>query len=1053
MYSGATRVHNPQSSNQMSDPFFPSSSNINLPSVGAFSDCFVSEEVPYQPLVATPTEHAPSHVNSSRRFSYSKATSEGKVDSPQIAHRFVSDVHDNPPSTPSQEPPTELQQPSTPSQESPIPSQELPISSQNPPTPPQDQVIPSQGSHTPSQQPPTPIQEPLRPSHDPHTPSPDPPIESKGSLLASGVTTGDSDNTSNLISPMFSTKKSDLQQFWADAFSQGDTNGAGSYLFSLDPSPVPTVSPTPTFPQAFSQGDEDMSTQPTTQPNQAEILSDPMSIQSETAAAQFIGTDEELTPNETNYVLRKIPSPVLDWTVPVNVEATPTGTPTNPSTNDRSATLSPISEASQELTSSLSQPSCGTLPHTITSSHITQECSVSPISSEPTSTIQSQSTNEIPATDHVTLSSGSLDNCTPTQVGDDTPTPSPQTTPPISRSTPTSRPTTPQAGSQATPTLPQDMRRTPSPQITPLTQTQSSPILQEPQPTKQATPTSQKATPNSKQASQCSKQTPPTTYSVASLPRRKRESEHRPLSPLATTTHRSMELLDRVGIYPEQVGEANKFRGHRGHQRYSQRRQSEGPRRGELEMMNLAISGMDHSHPHTSHTPTPSQRALQHSQRVRTVQRSRPQSVNEQRAHCQRNDVASMASSRRGPSPPQVTADSYDYLPPYSPPSHVTQASCTTHSPPTHNTQSSSTGHERHTNEPIALLADPPPSYEEIFSQQTKRHGDRPRSSRRSHSARESADPAVSGHVGRGRRLISLANLFRRSRSRSSGQVLSSQSNSTPSQNTPSSQATQVTPTNDDFTADWVASYSRTPRPLTAIATRQDTSMASLPIPYRRPPPFNSTGNLATSDHGSNQSLNTTTTRIQIRPRDRHRSNDMTSHMTRQRPSSAFIATDISTVRASSPIFRTRNLGNSGEISTSCTAIPESHTPPTPPHTLTGSQSHIHAPRISREGGGSRTSIHQSNLSININANNMHAVARVNEGVVHTPSNERVRSEDSVRCEDSVRSEDGVRREDSGRCEGSMRSEDTRAAMRARAEIRRLTQLQQNSISSDEDGR
>ena len=224
------------------------------------------------------------------------------------------------------------------------------------------------------------------------------------------------------------------------------------------------------------------------------------------------------------------------------------------------------------------------------------------------------------------------------------------------------------------------------------------------------------------------------------------------------------------------------------------------------------------------------------------------------------------------PQPPQVTSDSYDYLPPYSPPLEA----------PTVNAQT----HQQQQGQNRACLSggaypEPPPSYDEVFggdelasSNQTRSdnrnvrdldgsreqngqtrfpHRERIHSNPSNHSTAISTTARPSG-LGR---LTSITNLFRR----------------TPK--TTHSEAEHHVVGVEDYTAQWVASYSHTPRPHTSqhlpsthamgrnsptntmhqqhhqnrpshrppqrsssAAALAEYDTANCPVPYLHPPPF-----------------------------------------------------------------------------------------------------------------------------------------------------------------------------------------------------------------------
>ena len=358
------------------------------------------------------------------------------------------------------------------------------------------------------------------------------------------------------------------------------------------------------------------------------------------------------------------------------------------------------------------------------------------------------------------------------------------------------------------------------------------------------------------------------------------------------------------------------------------------------------------------------------------------------------------------PPPPQVSADSYDYLPPYSPP---------------RNREGQATdSHQRHVSQPT-LLAEPPPSYNEIFgSNAEKEPRDRHRRRRRqgeersrfmrrssTSSHRDTANdndnsqvtsrPSSRQSTGH-RRLVSLTNLFKRSRRHTH---VDGERSTTPSGATPSQSNSSVLPESRqrdvrEYTADWVASYSHTPRPFQTTRqetlavrstgsiphsqvsrTLSDTTNSRLPpprrrhpqnpIPYRHPPPFPSAENLLQAssqsflppNHGSSQSLNVQSTGSSRLPvpsarsrNDRDGNSRPSAGLVRSRPSSAYIATDTPNVDApwmphasnggsthSTPGLLSRRLINTGMMSSSCFDILAPHTPtqhtsqPAPLHT------------------------------------------------------------------------------------------------------------------------
>ncbi len=329
-----------------------------------------------------------------------------------------------------------------------------------------------------------------------------------------GSPTNDPPNGRGLLSPVFSNADSlsTNKQFWASVMSsqqhegagvmsseQREGAGAGCYLFSLDNSVEVPPTSLPLFPEAFSQSN----------------LIGPISR-----------PDEDLTPKDGDDITREIPSTILasDWTL----------------TEQRSNVMSPIPEASQELTSSMSQPS-----HPITLSQLRSASPTSGASTDAHAHSSAEHTSVVTVTHEQTsnnddghLNSSSAE--TMIQVREDsvdTPTPPTQTTPTLQVST--------SLGVR---------HRSPPP----------------------------------------------------------RQSEHRPLSPLATTTYRSTELLDTVGrTESNQATHVMESRPGSGAMHGMESRPGSGVVSGEqkgagrryskkrqvtqdLEMMNLAISGMDH---------------------------------------------------------------------------------------------------------------------------------------------------------------------------------------------------------------------------------------------------------------------------------------------------------------------------------------------------------------------------------------------------------------------------------------------------------------------------
>lgn len=199
------------------------------------------------------------------------------------------------------------------------------------------------------------------------------------------------------------------------------------------------------------------------------------------------------------------------------------------------------------------------------------------------------------------------------------------------------------------------------------------------------------------------------------------------------------------------------------------------------------------------------------------------------------------AASRRVPvvPPPQAGTDSYDYLPPYSPPRPVEYPGNQVSTAVVQQAQQ--------------VYHEPPPSYEEIFGQQNggRQRQRQRRPSQQSRSRQEEdrvrggesqsqtdrsshrTGSRTSGH----RKLPSLTSLFKRSRRHSRDLHLSHRSNRaqhreqvTSSSPVPDNQvalspsgasetdyqAGSPEPSTLQRTASWVASYSQTPRPITA---------------------------------------------------------------------------------------------------------------------------------------------------------------------------------------------------------------------------------------------
>ena len=249
------------------------------------------------------------------------------------------------------------------------------------------------------------------------------------------------------------------------------------------------------------------------------------------------------------------------------------------------------------------------------------------------------------------------------------------------------------------------------------------------------------------------------------------------------------------------------------------------------------------------------------------------------------------SSQNAAPQPPHVSADSYDYLPPYSPPQNGGRS---------HGQQlqqeavqsSQQRPRSRQSSEP-PLYPEPPPSYDEIFGSQNssgrlrRRRGQRRQrgaetlpgtnegGNRRSRSELRRSTSQNEGPIrpsSSQRRLASLTNLFRRARrythSGNSQNQRAVQSNT----NTPSAADASQQMDANEYVASWVESYSRTPRPTEALragntATHSQVYSSNVshaardvtnsrphssvyrgsarggnnPVPYRPPPPFPTT--------------------------------------------------------------------------------------------------------------------------------------------------------------------------------------------------------------------
>ena len=200
--------------------------------------------------------------------------------------------------------------------------------------------------------------------------------------------------------------------------------------------------------------------------------------------------------------------------------------------------------------------------------------------------------------------------------------------------------------------------------------------------------------------------------------------------------------------------------------------------------------------------------------------------------HNSRSAVHHETATKLVPPPPQVTADSYDYLPPYSPPKMMPAPNV-----PTQAVQYQQPVGQQNQNEaglPGASYPEPPPSYSEIFGQNESsipsNSNQRNRESRNTFEIGGAREPSRRSFRLRNRgrigssdtnshstnpnvrqsgvgKLTSFTNLFRR---------------------TPRSQpeeAEHPAVGMEDYIAQWVASYNRTPRPHTSQGSPSTDSM------------------------------------------------------------------------------------------------------------------------------------------------------------------------------------------------------------------------------------
>ncbi len=205
--------------------------------------------------------------------------------------------------------------------------------------------------------------------------------------------------------------------------------------------------------------------------------------------------------------------------------------------------------------------------------------------------------------------------------------------------------------------------------------------------------------------------------------------------------------------------------------------------------------------------------------------------------------------------PPRVSTDSYDYLPPYSPPQNGGRGSQQQQEAAAQQS-SQQRPRSRQSSEP-PLYPEPPPSYDEIFGGQNSSGRQRRHRGQRRQRGAETLPGANDGGNRRSRtelrrsssqnegpirpsssqrRLASLTNFFRRARRQTHSGNSQNQSsravlNNT---NTPTSVSTGVADAcppmdTNEYVASWVESYSRTPRPVEAMEARAE-AMSSLSV-------------------------------------------------------------------------------------------------------------------------------------------------------------------------------------------------------------------------------
>ena len=216
-------------------------------------------------------------------------------------------------------------------------------------------------------------------------------------------------------------------------------------------------------------------------------------------------------------------------------------------------------------------------------------------------------------------------------------------------------------------------------------------------------------------------------------------------------------------------------------------------------------------------------------------------------------------SQNSAPQPPRVSTDSYDYLPPYSPPQNggrpQSQQQLQLQQEAAAQQSSQQRPRSRQSSEP-PLYPEPPPSYDEIFGgqsssgRQRRRRGQRRQrgaetlpganedGNRRSRSELRRSSSQNEGPIrpsSSQRRLASLTNFFRRAKRQThsgnsqnqSSRAVQNNINTPTSVNTSAADACPPMDTNE-YVASWVESYSRTPRPVEAMEARAEAMSLSV---------------------------------------------------------------------------------------------------------------------------------------------------------------------------------------------------------------------------------